>query len=173
MYFRTFPNLLYTLDDGASYQATKDIFRRTVLTYATKLRESYFLYYDVKDKETPEIVAHKFYRNTNLHWIILHANEILDPRYDWVLSQQNLIEYIKTKYGENSIYDIHHWEYVVNEGTEAEMRLVSPIETELYNTSISNWEYEDRINEAKRKIKVVVPELVPALQIEFQKLIKL
>ena len=37
-----------------------------------------FDYYDVKDGETPEMIAHKYYGDVNLHWIVLIANDIID-----------------------------------------------------------------------------------------------
>ena len=172
MYFQPFPKLSYTLDDKVSYQTIQDIFRRVVLSYNTRIKNSYFTYYEVGDGETPEVVSHKFYRNTNFHWIILHANEIIDPRWDWVLSQLDLLTYVQDKYGVGNEYAIHHWEYVVYEGTTSEQKLISPTQDAYYNTSISNWEYEDTLNEAKRKIKIIVPALVPNLQKEFINLIK-
>lgn len=171
MYFQQFPLLRYTLDNKNSYQVIQDIFRRVVISYASKMNNSYYSLYDVMDGETPEIVSHKFYRTTQHHWIILHANEIIDPRFDWVMSQQNLQEYVSAKYN-GDIYGIHHYEWVIYPGTEAEQRLESPTQTGNFQTSISNWEYEDRLNEAKRQIKVITPELVPALDVEFGKLIK-
>ena len=172
MYFKTFPTLQYTLDDGASYQIIQDIFRRIVLTYSIKTKEAYYQLYDVKDGETPEIVSHKFYKSTQHHWIILHANEIIDPRYDWCMSQENLKQYVIVKYTEPLYYAPHHYEWVLYEGTEAEQKLISPIQTGEYQTLITNFEYENRLNEARRSIKVVRPELVASLQVEFARLIK-
>ena len=51
------------------------------------------------DGETPEIVADKFYNDSELYWIILMANEMIDPRFDWPLSYVNLLNYVDNKYG--------------------------------------------------------------------------
>lgn len=172
MYFTYFPLLNYTLDDGVSYQAIQDIFRRVVISYEYKTKRTAVHKYVVKDGETPEMLSDKFYRSTKFHWLILHANEILDARFDWPLSTQNLILYCKGKYGDNALYDIHHWEWIINEDTTAEMRLINDIETSDYSTSISNWEYEEELNDAKREINIFLPEIIPALTTEFQKIIK-
>jgi len=194
MYFKPFPILNYTLDNGNSYQEVQDILRRVLLEFSVKTNGSVYQLYDVQDGETPEIVAHKFYGNTNAHWIILHANEIIDPRFDWVMSQIDLEEYCKNKYGEDKLYDIHHYEWVIYEGTPAEQRLIlTPEQKEFlgpkplipeddlieasdstinYTETITNLEYETRLNEEKRTIKVIARELVNSVLTEFSTIIK-
>ena len=78
MYFRKFPLLAYTLDDGVSYQYVPDILRRVKLSEEIKRNKAFFDKYDIMDGETPEIVADKFYGDPTLHWIVLLANEIID-----------------------------------------------------------------------------------------------
>ena len=181
MYFRLFPNLQYTLDDKASYQTIEDILRRVLIKNDYRINQTSYQLYDVVDGETPEIVAHKFYGNTTYHWIILHANEILDPRFDWLMSEYDLQEYCKSKYGEGNVFALHHYEWVVNEGTDAEKRFTLTQEqkdflganaTVNYTETISNYEYETRINEEKRTIRVPVRELVEEIKKEFSKIIK-
>jgi hypothetical protein len=57
-----------------------------------------FYDYLVEDGETPEIVAHKFYGNSNKHWIVLMMNDIVHPQFDWSLSTNSLELYIDKKY---------------------------------------------------------------------------
>jgi hypothetical protein len=172
MYFKKFPILRYTLDDGASYQIIQDIFRRVTLSYASKTKQSYYQVYEINDGETPEIVSHRFYKSTQYHWIILHANEIIDPRYGWCLSQEDLKQYVIDKYTESLIYGTHHYEWVLYEGTEAEQRLISDVYGGNFLNIVSNWEYEDRLNEERRLIKVPLSELVAPLELELGRLIK-
>lgn len=110
MYFQKFPLTFYSLDNNKTVDIVRNIFLRAVFT--DELKNNYSLYdeYDIIDGETPEIVAHKVYGNSNLHWIILLLNDIVDPRYEWIISQNNLLEYVKSKYGENSVNAIHHYE---------------------------------------------------------------
>jgi len=110
MYFQKFPLTFYSLDGNKTVDVVKNIFLRTVFT--EELKNNYSLYdeYDIIDGETPEILAHKVYGNSNLHWIILLLNDILDPRYEWILSQENLIEHVKSKYGAQGLNAIHHYE---------------------------------------------------------------
>jgi hypothetical protein len=57
-----------------------------------------FIEYQIKDGDTPEIVADKMYGDSELHWIILIFNEITNPYYDWALSQRKLEGYAFNKY---------------------------------------------------------------------------
>jgi hypothetical protein len=63
---------------------------------------------DIQDGETPEILAYQIYGNSDYHWIILHTNDIIDPRYDWPLTTDSLYAYIDDKY--TSRTGIHHYE---------------------------------------------------------------
>jgi hypothetical protein len=110
-YFEKYPALLYTLDNNRSFQVVPDILRRVkIMEEITKIG-SYYDLYDVKDGETPDIIADKFYKDSTLHWIILLTNEIADPRFDWVMTYTDLVKNTIEKYGsEEAIYEIHHAE---------------------------------------------------------------
>jgi hypothetical protein len=118
MFFDKFPLLAYTLDDSRTIQTVPDILRRAVLSDELKNNSSYFDQYDIKDGETPEIVADYWYGDSNLHWVILIANDIIDPRFDWPMSYNNLVEFVKGKYGEQDLYSVHHYvnpqDYIVS-----------------------------------------------------------
>lgn len=107
-YFEKFPKIVYTLDEYRTGQIVPDILRRTKFISELTSNFAYFDEYDVKDGETPEIVADLFYNNPTLHWVILQTNEIIDPRFDWPLSTKNLLEYTRGKYA--NINAIHHYE---------------------------------------------------------------
>ena len=57
-----------------------------------------FYEYAIQDGDTPEIIAEKYYGDPFRYWIILLSNELLDPLWDWPLSDAMLLEYIDTKY---------------------------------------------------------------------------
>ena len=90
MYFEKFPYDLYSLDDLKSVQLITDILRRVTISDDIKSNSSIFDEYDVKEGETPERLADRIYGSTNYHWLILHVNEIIDPRYDWPLTTYQL-----------------------------------------------------------------------------------
>jgi len=107
MYFKTFPYTYYSLDDVATTQIVTNISLRVQLSEELKNNFALFDKYDIKDGETPEILADKFYSNPQLHWIILHTNDILDPRFDWPLTTNNLVLFTQGKY--NNVNAPHHY----------------------------------------------------------------
>ena len=108
MYFKSFPYTFYSLDDISTVQVVTNITARVILSDEVKTNLGLFDEYDIKDGETPELVADKFYNNPELHWIVLHYNEIIDPRFDWPLSTNNLNLYVASKY--TDVNGIHHYE---------------------------------------------------------------
>lgn len=108
MYFQKFPVTYYTLDDRNSVQVVTNITLRNVISEEIKNNFAIFDEYDIKEGETPEIVSDKFYNTPLYHWIILHINEILDPRYNWPLSQNDLNKHVEQKYVD--VNAPHHYE---------------------------------------------------------------
>ena len=108
MYFKSFPYTLYTLDDISTVQVVTNITNRVSLSEKVKTNLSLYDEYDIRDGDTPELVADRFYSNPELHWLILHYNEIIDPRFDWPLDTNNLNRYVAGKYA--NVNGIHHYE---------------------------------------------------------------
>jgi hypothetical protein len=89
-----------------------------ILTRSAFLKEiventSLFYEYQVKDGETPEIIADKLYGSPHRYWIILLFNKVTNPFYDFPLTNDELNSLITSKYGltvEQSLTTIHHYE---------------------------------------------------------------
>ena len=131
-------------------------FRRDVLSNVTVYDE-----YDIIDGETPEIIAEKIYGNSEYHWIIMLANDRYDYRNDFPLQTKDLEQYITDKYGSDADAT-HHYEneqgYVVDSDAPGAV-------------SVSNRMYEENINESKRRIKIISPELVNTILKNFKELL--
>lgn len=164
MYFDKFPYTVYSLDDRESVQLIKDIFRRITLDESIKNNSSLFDEYDVREGETPERIADKYYGDTTYHWVVLHVNDIIDPRYDWPLTTYQLEQYVISKYGLANVQATHHWED--SSGNWVNSNYPSA-------TAVSNFNYEEDINENKRRIKILKPKYLTALETEFDSKIKL
>lgn len=164
MYFDFFPQTYYTLDNGNSVQVVTNIFLRAVINEQTKSNLTLYDKYDIQDGETPDIVAHKFYGFSGLHWLVLHINDILDPRFGWPLSNYGLIEYVNSKY-ENP-QGIHHYED--SNGRIVDVSGLDEIPVDPVYYPVSNFMYEDRLNESKRQIKMLKPEFVNKVVLEFR-----
>jgi hypothetical protein len=99
-YLEYFPRIYYDAERKklSNYQIVTDITFRLGIIKNVLSNISAFYYYTVQDGETPEIVAEKFYGSAEAHWIVLYANEIYDPQYDWPLSFRSFKNYLVNKY---------------------------------------------------------------------------
>lgn len=140
----------------------------TDLTRAIKVKEfvknniSLYEPYRVKDGESPESLAYDFYGDAEKHWIILAANNIVDPFFDWVMEDQLISAYATKKYGAGNENLEHHSELdglIVASGT--------PL-----SNIITNLEYEVQKNEDKRVIKIPKRQYIQQIENEFISKIK-
>ena len=98
-FFNYFPKTFYTSNNNSTgIDTVTNIIARFGFEKSLKENSSAFYKYSIKDSDTPEIIAHKFYQHVERHWIVLLFNDIIDPQYDWPLQSDTLIDYINTKY---------------------------------------------------------------------------
>ncbi|HIA11315.1 MAG TPA: hypothetical protein EYO59_00050 [Chromatiaceae bacterium] len=99
-YFKYLPSLPYdAFDDSGQKKVVTDIFKRVRATLQARTDKTIYYKYTVRDLETPEILAYKYYDSTQLHWLILFLNEMRDPQWDWPLNMRAFDKYIIKKYG--------------------------------------------------------------------------
>lgn len=122
--------------------------------------------YDIMDGETPEVVAGKIYGNTQYHWVIMLANDIYDYREDWPVDGTTLPKRVTQIYGAGNEYATHHYE--ATEGIDADYHVVNSDWPGAY--AVSNFEYEDRLNESKRRIKIITKDVLDIVLKEYSKL---
>lgn len=164
MYFQDFPEIYYpfNIKGTEEIKIVRDITRN--VRVIKEISNSITLYelYDIQDGETPEIISEKFYGTSLYHWVIMLINERYDYINDFPLSQPVLDRFVSQKYGEGNEDAVHHWED--ENGFIVSSDIVGA-------TSISNTQYEDKINESKRTIKIVSPELITKLVEQFLQVI--
>jgi len=97
-YFNKFPRVNYTFDNGKTNKMAIDILKRVGFKSTTKDNSRLFAEHNVMDGDTPEMLAHKAYGSSELHWVILLFNDIINPDYDWPMSGRKLESFIKKKY---------------------------------------------------------------------------
>lgn len=155
-YFKNFPQILYSFETGQKVSAflITDILRRVKADQNNITNITSYDEYDIKEGETPEILAHLLYGDSTLHWVILIVNEFIDPRFDWPLSTQSFEAYVTNKYGAGNEYAVHH--YVTN---DAYMDTVHSTYAGA-KLPITNYDWEYAVNESKRRIKILKPEFV-------------
>lgn len=164
MYFSGFPNIPYVFDIAGSPETrmVKDItfnvrVRQEILKNITLYDE-----YDIQDGETPEIIAHKVYGSSEYHWVVMLCNERFDAYEDFPLPSREFEQYVTEKYG-NTLGDTHHYEYngFVVMGPDPD----DPDRPDVVGAEpISNYDYELRLNESKRRIKLIAPSLIAQIK---------
>jgi Base plate wedge protein 53 len=162
MYFDTFQNMYYSYlqpDGTLGYVLLKDITQNVRFKKEVLENISLYEYYDLRDGDTPEIVAEKFYGSPMYHWVIMIANQKYDYVEDFPKAIPELEQIIRDKYGEENVYGIHHY---VKNGF-----IVSNIDYP-DASSVSNYDYEFSENEKKRRIKIISPNLLQEILRQFR-----
>ena len=129
----------------------------------------------IVDGENPEILAHQFYGDSELHWIILYANgaSMLNPYYDWPMTNYDLNKFVDTKYGSLYRNSPHIWPYGSASTGAAHYEDADGYEvdsTAPNATVITNFKYEEVKNDAKRVIRIIHPRYVDLVVDEFKRL---
>jgi hypothetical protein len=105
-YFNYFPKTVYSMDDKSNkLDSITNIIARFSFEEKLKENSSAFYKYDIKDSDTPEIIARKFYDNSERHWIVLLFNNIIDPQWDWPLNDRLFNDYVDSKYSTSEYAD--------------------------------------------------------------------
>jgi hypothetical protein len=101
-YFNYFPKTFYSANNNnTGLDSVTNITARFAFENSLKQNSSAFYKYNIQDSDTPEIIARKFYDNSERHWIVLMFNDILDAQYDWPLNEKTLVNYVDAKYTAN------------------------------------------------------------------------
>ena len=115
-YLDSFPRVDYSISEDKNItESVTNIFKRYAMLRDVLSNAGSYVLYEVEDNETPEILAEKVYNDAGAGWMILYANKIVDPQFDWPLSDINFKKYIIEKYGSisNAVTTYHHYEKIV------------------------------------------------------------
>jgi len=164
-YFKYFPKILYDVRgvlNNDQYDLITNILRRVRMRLALIDNTVFFAQHSIVDGESPEQLAYTFYGDSELHWIILYGQQATNPYYDWPLKYYDLAAFVSKKYGSSKVYDTHHHEdadgYVVDSDASGA-------------TAITNFIYEERLNDAKRQLSVIRPEYTGMITNELKTLV--
>lgn len=117
-FFDKFPLVRFTVDKKLLNEydvVTNVLFRISLIKDIMENNVNAYYYYIVEDSDRPEILAEKVYGDAQAHWLILYANNIYDPYYDWPMDERTFEKYIIKKYGslEWAKTNYHHYEKVI------------------------------------------------------------
>tara|TARA_A100001035_G_scaffold161140_1_gene127386 strand:+ start:1717 stop:2373 length:657 start_codon:yes stop_codon:yes gene_type:complete len=191
-FFRELPNIDYqsVLSDRNSsydYIKVKNLFRRIKIRDDIK---QYFTIFDritIKEGFRPDHVAEQAYDNADLDWVVLITAGIINVNNEWPLTSRELYEFALNKYGAD-LNATKHYETI--EIRDANNRLILPkgkivdsdfsipdpsnsltdLTGNAVRIGISNYEYETRANEKKRRIDLLKPEYLPQFLRDMRKI---
>ena len=193
-YFSEVPDFEYVsrLPDAkiSDYIRVKNLFRRGFLREDIFQDLTFFTKYQVRGDDRPDNVAFEIYKDSTLDWLVLTANNIVNIQDEWPIPNSVFDELMTERYGtyENLIGGIHHHEtievkdardvVIVNKGLQVEstysvtffderagdMKTVTP------TIPITNYQYEQKVNEAKRNIYLLKPKYLQVVRDDIEDL---
>ena len=170
-YFTYFPTTVYDVRGDKNNIRIDRI--TNVLVRARKKLEitnaALFEQYFIQDGDRADTLAYQFYKDSTLHWLIMYANYMTNPYYDWPLTYFDLQKFVAKKY--TDINGVHHYEDDDGNEVQEPGTLEAPGVTAGGATAITNFLYEERLNDEKRTIDIIRVEYVSQIVREFKKLI--
>ena len=200
-YFSKVPDIEYVnrLPDSSigDYIRVKNIFTGVSIREDILQDLTVFEKFQIVGDDRPDNVAFEFYEDSNLDWLVLKCNNIINVQSEWPLTQMDLDEYLLDKYGDyNTLYNgIHHYEtkeiknskgvVIVPEGLQVSenykvtyfdsalgQHRSSLIEEKNIATAVTNYDYEINIENEKRNIYLLKPAYTSLVEEDLEKEMK-
>ena len=175
-YFSYVPDFDYVsrLPDAkiSDYLPVKHLFKRGKLRDDIFQDLAFFTKYQIEGDDRPDNVAYKVYNDSDLDWVVLLSNNIVNIQSEWPLPQRDFDRYILEKYETyEKLNDTHHYEtkevkntigaIIVPEG----LQVPSDYSVTYYDwyqsgevtrsditTEVTNLDYEEKLDNNKRSI---------------------
>jgi hypothetical protein len=195
-YFKTLPKLVKTNSLGHSILLTNLMARSSIIPSLLNNAALYYQY-DIQEGDTPESIAYKYYGESYRYWIVLFANQIIDPQWQWPMNSQTFAAYLNDKYPSTDVYaTIHSYQQIttsVDSITNIPTTNTITIDESTYNSlllgtnsyklpnestvtvtvdrkAVSIYDYELGLNESNRSINLLNANFVNEIEEEFQRL---
>ena len=181
-YFRELPDishasLLPKRSRNDERLIVKNIFRRAIMREDIFSSVTTFDYYNIQENMRPDTVARVIYDDPDLDWVVLITNNITNVRDQWPLSNNDLHEMMLDKYGSfEALENVHHYETTAILDEDNRTILAEGLEVDkdfqysYYATNstittnpvvpVTNYQYESKRNDEKRKIVLLKPTMV-------------
>jgi hypothetical protein len=158
-YFEYFPTIGYDVrgeKNNSRVQAITNVLVR-IRKKLNVVNSAFFEQYFINDGDRADTMAHQFYDDSTLHWVIMYANYMTNPYYDWPLPYFDLQKFVAKKYAD--INGVHHYEDADGYEVDSDVAGAKPI---------TNFVYEETLNDQKRTINVIRAEYLPQVLEEFK-----
>ena len=175
MYFSQFPVIYYDAVGNDDPKVVTHLLKRVALHSKSSETVSLFDTYDVRNGETPEMIAHKYYDDAEYHWVILLVNNITDRYHQWPMNTRQFLAHLAERY--DNVDATHHYEINQVSGD-----ITKKIDIGLTNidtdgntiadaTLVTNREYEEEKQDVLRKIRLLDPEYLEQFVEDFEALV--
>lgn len=188
-YFKNLPRVGYDINGTGknSFVSVTNIMKRVKFKPSVLEDISNYYPYYVKEGERPDIVAHAQYGNIGYAYLILLVNDIYDPNFDWPLNSQVFEKFIINKYGSvtTAISGIKHYFQIIRAevprtGTSERIPEVKfAVDETTYDaldisdrTTLSNYDHEVELNDAKREIRLINPDFIQDIDYQVKRTLK-
>jgi hypothetical protein len=181
-YFRQVPNFDYVsrLPNAniGDYIPVKNIFKKGKLREDIFQDLAFFEKYKITGNDRPDNVAFEVYGDSTLDWLVLLCNNVVNIQTEWPLTQDSFDRYVLNKYADyDTLYNgVHHYEtsevtnsqgvVIVPGGLEVpdgysvnyyDYFIDSQVDTGNIAVPVTNYEYEDKLENDKRNIYILKP----------------
>lgn len=195
-YFENIPNIEYDTKpiqypfSESDFVVAKNFFRRYQVNPDVFSYSVFFKQYAIEEGERPDTLADKAYGDPFLDWVIILTNNLVNPLFDWPLSQYQLRKYCESNY-DDPYGTIRHYETyeVINDAGNVVLKEGLSVDETFYNGTFKYWngdevvqipgaqacrpitifEYEDQKNEEKREIFLLKPDYLESFISDFRK----
>ena len=180
-YFSQVPDFEYVsrLPDASisDYITVKNFFKRAFLREDIFEDLTFFTKYQIEGDDRPDNVAFKVYDDSNLDWVILTCNNIMNIQSEWPLNQYDFDKYLLDKYGTyEKMNEVHHYETTEFKNADgvvlvkAGLTVTSDFSFDYFDfdsqgyvtekpvKAVTNYQYEDKLNDDKRNIYLLKNE---------------
>lgn len=170
----------------------KNLFRRIKLREDIFQDSTVFEKYQIRGDDRPDNVANQFYGRPDYDWIVLVSNNIVNIQTEWPMPQNTFDSFILNKYGTyQNANAVRHYEtrevkntqgvvivpagQIVDKGysyTYYEEFQQAFVDTGDITVEVTNYDYETRIEEAKRNIFLLKRRYLPVILDDIEKEMK-
>ena len=187
-YFSRIPDFEYVslLPDAkiSDYIQVKNLFKKGFIREDIFQDTTFFTKYTINGDDRPDNVAFKVYGDSTFDWIVLQSNNIINIQTEWPLSQNDFDRYALDKYGDyNTLFNgVHHYEtlevknsngvVILESGKQVpqdfsityfDIKLKQYITASNVTVAVTNYEYENIIQENKRNIFLLKNNYIPVV----------
>jgi hypothetical protein len=197
-YFQQLPKIQYT-DFNGNYLLLTNLLVRANIIPKLLANPLLFYSYELQEGDTPEIVASKYYGTVDDFWLVMFANQLLDPQWDWPLTYQNFNSYIVDKYGSlanaqgqiiqytmtttttdllygtsnpvTTIIDAAAFANTITGTTSATLPSGDIVSITVNTQPVFAYDYEYQMNESKRNINLINSTYAPTVKSQLKTLL--